>query len=134
MTLVFPVLITSAQQKAPAAQDNSNAPDFKFTIEEYNFGTVKPGDLVVYEFVYTNTGKDPLIITEAQGSCGCTVPEWPKEPLKKGEKGKIKVSFDSSGRSGNQEKTVTIYSNAKSGPKVLKIKGTVESPAGNQTK
>lgn len=58
----------------------------KFEKDEFNFGTIKQGDKVEYAFQFVNTGKDPLIITEAHGSCGCTVPEWPKEPLKKEKK------------------------------------------------
>ena len=122
----------SAQDKGavPApAPENKNAPEFKFDVEEYNFGTVKQGESVTYEFNFTNTGKEPLIITNASGSCGCTVPEWPKEPLKKGEKSNIKVTFNSTGKFGMQDKTVTINSNAKGGPVVLHLKGNVEAPA-----
>jgi hypothetical protein len=111
---------------APA--DNKNAPDFKFEIEEYNFGTIKQGDKVTYDFVFLNNGKEPLIISEAHGSCGCTVPQWPKEPIAKGSKGTIHVEFNSTGKMGMQDKTVTITSNAKSGQKVLHLKGNVEAP------
>ena len=108
--------------------DSKNQPDMKFDVEEYNFGTVKQGETVTYEFHFSSTGKEPLIISNAQASCGCTVPQWPKEPLKKGEKGVIKVSFNSTGKMGMQDKTVTISSNAKSGSKVLHMKGNVETP------
>src|SRR5438067_613443 len=91
---------TAPAQAAPAAPattpaPNPNAPEFKFTVEKYNFGTIKQGESVNYDFDFSNTGKDPLIITEAHGSCGCTVPQWPKDPIKKGEKGQIKVTFNS---------------------------------------
>src|SRR6478735_7201470 len=85
-----------ATQAAPAA--NPNAPEFKFEVEEYNFGTIKQGESVTYKFNFNNTGKDPLIISEAHGSCGCTVPVWPKEPIKKGDKAQIKVTFNSTGK------------------------------------
>ncbi len=114
---------------APAVQDNPNAGDFKFEVEEYNFGTIKQGESVDYSFNFSNVGKDPLIISEAHGSCGCTVPVWPKEPIKKGDKAQIKVTFNSTGKMGMQDKTVTITSNAKGGPKVLHLKGNVEAPA-----
>ena len=113
----------------PAAVDNKNAPDFKFDVEEYNFSTIKQGDKVTYDFNFVNTGKDPLIISEAHGSCGCTVPSWPKEPIAKGQTAKIHVEFNSTGKMGAQDKTVTLTSNAKSGSKVLHLKGTVEAPA-----
>ncbi len=118
-------------QKAPAAApavENKNAADFKFEVEEYNFGTIKQGDKASYDFTFVNSGKEPLIITEAHGSCGCTVPSYPKEPIAKGAKGVIHVEFNSTGKQGQITKTVTIASNAKSGSKVLYIKGNVEVP------
>lgn len=119
-----------AQTASPAKPvDSKNVPVMKFDKEEYNFGAIKQGDKVEYAFEFVNTGKDPLIITEAHGSCGCTVPVWPKEPVKKGEKGTIKVTFNSAGKMGMQDKTVTITSNAADSPKVLHIKGNVEQPA-----
>ena len=113
---------------AQAAPANPNAGDFKFNEEEFNFGTIKQGDVATHEFTFINSGKEPLIITSAQGSCGCTVPTWPKEPIAKGEKGTIKVTFNSAGKMGMQDKTVTIQSNAKTNPKVIHMKGNVEAP------
>ena len=113
---------------APAV-DNKNAPDFKFDVEEYNFGSIKQGDKVTYDFKFVNNGKEPLIITEAHGSCGCTVPQWPKDPIAKSANGVIHVEFNSTGKMGMQDKTVTITSNAKSGQKVLHLKGNVDAPA-----
>lgn len=115
------------------AADDKNAPDFKFEVEEYNYGTIKQGETVNYEFKFTNTGKEPLIISNAAGSCGCTVPVWPKEPIGKGQSSTIKVTFNSTGKMGMQDKTVTLTSNAKSGSKVLHIKGNVEAPAATPT-
>ncbi len=134
---LFASVLVNAQDKssapAPAAVaapavDMKNAPEFKFEIEEYNYGTIKQGDKVTYDFNFVNTGKEPLIISEAHGSCGCTVPSWPKEPIAKGGKGSIHVEFNSTGKMGMQDKTVTITSNAKSGQKVLHLKGNVEAP------
>ena len=119
---------TPAAVTPAAVPVNPNAPDFKFSEEEFNFGTIKQGESVTREFTFTNTGKEDLIISNAQGSCGCTVPIWPKEPLKKGAKNVIKVTFNSAGKMGMQDKTVTITSNAKNSPKVLHLKGTVEQP------
>lgn len=115
-------------QDAKTAAPDANKAEFKFEQMEYNYGTIKQGDKVDYEFVFTNVGKEPLIISSANGSCGCTVPEWPKEPIKKGEKGRIKVTFNSAGKQGMQDKTVTINSNAATNPVVLHIKGNVEVP------
>lgn len=107
--------------------ENKNAPDFKFEVEEYNFGSIKQGESVTYDFNFLNVGKEPLIITNAAGSCGCTVPSYPKEPIAKSGKGMIHVVFNSTGKMGMQDKTVTITSNSKSGSKVLHLKGNVEA-------
>jgi hypothetical protein len=131
----FSIFMANAQSSttAPVLQ-NANGPDMKFEVEEYNYGTIKQGEKVTYDFVFTNSGKEPLIITSAQGSCGCTVPEWPKEPIAKGGKGTIHVEFNSAGKMGMQDKTVTISSNSKSGQKVLHIKGNIEAPATEEKK
>jgi len=134
-SMVMCAVFAKAQDAAKApATDSKNMAEFKFDEEkpdslksvEFNFGTIKQGDVINHEFAFTNTGKEPLVITESHGSCGCTVPQWPKEPIKKGEKGVIKVTFNSAGKMGMQDKTVTITSNAKSNPKVIHLKGTVE--------
>ena len=79
---------TTAPSSTPAmVQENKNAPEMKFDVEEYNFGTIKQGEHVTYDFKFSNSGKEPLIISSAQGSCGCTVPQWPKEPVAKGGNG-----------------------------------------------
>lgn len=119
--------ISNAQDKVAGTTIDANKAEMTFTEDEFNFGTIKQNDLVNHEFVFTNTGKEPLVITEAHGSCGCTVPQWPKVPIKKGEKGSIKVAFNSSGKMGMQDKTITITSNAASSPKILHLKGTVLS-------
>ncbi len=119
---------TSVPAQVAPAVDNKNASEMTFEVLEYNFGTIKQGESVTREFSFTNTGKEDLIISNAQGSCGCTVPVWPKEPLKKGAKNVIKVTFNSAGKMGMQDKTVTITSNAKNSPQVLHLKGTVEAP------
>ena len=133
-TIVFASFIlflsygTQAQTEKAVPVDNKNAAEMTFEVEEYNFGTIKQGESVTRSFVFTNTGKEDLIITNAAGSCGCTVPVWPKEPIKKGAKNEIKVTFNSAGKMGMQDKPVTITSNAKNSPKVLHLKGTVEQP------
>jgi len=109
-----------------AAKSSSGA-IFKFEHMEFDFGKIKQGDQVGHIFKFTNEGTEPIIITQAHGSCGCTVPDWPKEPIKPGETGEIKVTFNSAGKMGVQDKTVTINSNATVNPIVLHVKGTVES-------
>lgn len=123
-----PATTTTTTTAAPAPA-NPDGPVMKFEKEVFDFGNIKQGDKVQYEFEFVNTGKEALIITEAHGSCGCTVPEWPKQPLKKGEKGVIKITFDSTGKQGMQDKTVTITSNSTDSPKILHVKGNIEVPA-----
>lgn len=113
----------------PAAAPAASNVEITFEAEEFNFGTIKQGESVTHEFTFTNTGKEPLILTNAQGSCGCTVPVWPKEPIQRGQKGSIKVTFNSAGKMGVQDKTVTITSNAKNSPRILHLKGTVDMPS-----
>ena len=120
---------TPAATQVAAPAENKNAAEMTFGNEEFNFGTFKQGESVTHEFTFSNDGKEDLIITHAQGSCGCTVPLYPKEPIKKGATGAIKVTFNSAGKMGMQDKTVTITSNAKNSPRILHLKGTVEAPA-----
>ncbi len=96
-----------------------------FTETEFNFGKVKAGEQVMHEYSFKNTGKEPLVISNAKGSCGCTVPEWPKEPIAPGASGKIKVAFDSKGKSGPQTKQVTITANTDPVQSIIYIKGDV---------
>ncbi len=110
------------------ANENMNQGSFKFKQDEFDFGTIKQGEVVTHEFEFVNNGIEPIIISSAAGSCGCTVPIWPKDPIAKGAKSTIKVTFNSTGKMGLQDKTVTINSNAKQNPIVIHMKGNVEKP------
>lgn len=117
----------SAAQNTPT--NDGPKPQFGFEQEMHNFGTIKEGTLAKHDFTFTNTGEAPLIITSANGSCGCTVPSWPREPIAPGETGTIHVEFDSNGRTGNQQKTVTINANTVPNKKILRISAQVEAKA-----
>lgn len=93
---------------------------------EHNWGKIKEGEVVEHTFTFTNTGQNDLIISNAKGSCGCTVPYYPTEPIAPGGKGEIKVSFDSKGKSGMQQKQVTITANTDPSTTVLNITSEVE--------
>jgi len=93
--------------------------------EIHDFGTIKEGDVVETEFIVKNTGDSDLVIADAKGSCGCTVPEPPKDPIKPGASAPIKVSFDSKGKPGSQEKTITLTTNTENGHEMFKIKANV---------
>ncbi len=111
---------------------NPNAPQITFETEEHDYGTITQGGNGTYEFVFTNTGKEPLIITSSKGSCGCTVPSWPNEPIAPGASEVIKVKYDTK-RLGAFNKSVTITSNAATPTKVIKIKGKVVAESGDTT-
>lgn len=112
--------------------DKDLLPFFDFVEEVVNFGTITQGEVVSTAFKFKNAGKSDLIISSAQGSCGCTVPEWPKEPIKPGEEGIIKVSFNSSGKQGMQNKTITLVANTIPNTKVIALKGDVLVPKGKE--
>lgn len=105
---------------------SESAPEITFEKEVHDYGTIKQGADGGCEFKFKNTGKDPLVISNAKGSCGCTVPTYPKEPIMKGQTAVIKVHYDTK-RVGPFTKTVTIESNAKTNPKTITIKGNVEA-------
>lgn len=91
--------------------DTINPPKIIFEKPLHNFGTINQGDKVTHDFVFKNTGKSPLIIIDAKASCGCTVPSIPDTPIAPGEKGSIKVVFDSKGKFDKQSKTIRISAN-----------------------
>ena len=100
-------------------------PVMKFTETSHDFGTITDGEVVSHTFEFTNTGEGDLIITEAVTSCGCTVPEYPKHPVKPGEKGKIEVKFNSAGKKGLDKKTVTLVANTVPPNNAIEIQATV---------
>ncbi|MFL2990491.1 MAG: DUF1573 domain-containing protein [Cytophagales bacterium] len=100
-------------------------PKFTFEQEEHNFGQIRDGDIVSHTFRFTNTGEAPLIISKATAACGCTVPQWPKQPIPAGGSGEIQVQFDSSNKPGMQNKVVTITANTESKVKKLLIRAQV---------
>ena len=101
-------------------------PVMTFATKEHDFGLIKTDSEVNYSFTFKNTGQADLIISRAIGSCGCTIPEYPKDPIKAGESGKIDVSFNSANKHGNQQKSVTIYTNTKAGAESLIITASIK--------
>lgn len=124
ITLLFMQLHAFAQ--VPVV--NPNGPQLKFETEELDYGVVAYDGNGVREFKFTNVGKEPLVISDVKSSCGCLVPEWPKEPIKPGASSKIRARYDTK-RVGNFTKTLTVNSNDAARPSmVLKIKGKVLPP------
>ena len=120
----------NAQEIKPAGTASGgqvSGATIEFEKEVHDYGTIKQHGDGACEFVFVNKGTEPLIISNARGSCGCTVPSWPKEPIKPGESASIKVKYDTK-RVGPINKSVTITSNAGNEPtKVIRIKGKVEA-------
>lgn len=115
------------QQQAQTQQvvnTNPNAPDIVFDKIVHNYGDINQNDDGSCEFTFKNEGKEPLILSNVRSSCGCTVPEWPRQPILPGESEVIKVKYDTK-RIGPINKNVQVYSNAKTSPVVLKIEGKV---------
>lgn len=96
-----------AQQPA-----TKSGPIITFEKKTHDFGDIFQGDKVEETFKFANTGTEPLIITNVQVTCGCTVPKWPRDPIMPGGKSEITVAFNSAGKMGKQNKTVTVVSNA----------------------
>ncbi|MBK5286337.1 MAG: DUF1573 domain-containing protein [Bacteroidia bacterium] len=120
-----PDLIKNPQSASGENKSDMKLPAFSFKTETHEFGTITEGEKVSYSFQFTNSGKADLVITNASGSCGCTVPEYSKEPVPPGKTGMINVIFDSSGKEGHQNKTVTIVANTIPNSKVITITGEV---------
>jgi len=101
------------------------APMMAFEETEFDFGTVAEGDILKHSFSFTNTGNAPLVIVNAKGSCGCTVSNWPKEPIAPGASKEMLVTFNTNGKPNQQNKQVTITTNTSAGKHILKIKAMV---------
>lgn len=98
-----------------------------FAEETFNFGTVTEGEMVTHTYSFTNTGDNPLIISDAKGSCGCTVPSKPTAPIPPGETGEITVQFNSNNKKGERNQKVTITANTNPPQTFIYLQGTVEA-------
>jgi hypothetical protein len=119
----------------PVAEEKPDGPlpVMKFATTDHDFGTIDEGEIVEYVYKFKNEGEAPLIIQNAQGSCGCTVPDWTKEPIPAGGEGFVTAKFDSKGKPNIQNKTVTVTANTWPKQTVLRFKAMVvpntDSPA-----
>jgi phage tail tube protein FII len=136
LTLALAATSAFAQQKpatktVPAATQATPVSGAQITFEKtkFDFGTVTEGDKVEHTFAFKNTGTEPLILSNVQTTCGCTVPQWPKEPIMPGQSGEIKATFNTTGKGGQQNKVVTIISNAKEGNSQVALVGNVKAKA-----
>lgn len=124
--------VDQLQHKVDSLSGASNlsaetAPVITFEEKEFDFGTINAGEVVKHTFRFINTGKSPLVIENASASCGCTVPEWPKKPVAPGEHAEINVVFNSKGKSGLQNKVVSVTANTVPVVTTVSIKGNVKA-------
>lgn len=136
---MFSLLVVSCKENAASKIKSENLETAKerdakislgsaiieFDKSVFDFGTITEGDIINGIFKITNAGKVDLLILSAKASCGCTVPQWPKEPIKPGETAELKFSFNSRGRVGNNNKSITLKTNTEKITEVLRVKGTV---------
>lgn len=111
-----------------ATQTSDKAPAITFDKTEHDFGTLLQGEVVTYSFHFTNTGNAPLIISNVKTSCGCTVGDFPREPIAAGKSGAIKATYDSKGHHGFQTRTLTVFANTNPNQTTLTLKGSVKTP------
>ncbi|MCD8268920.1 MAG: DUF1573 domain-containing protein [Parabacteroides sp.] len=117
MAILLATGMATAQGKAVISADETS----------HDFGQIKEADgKVSTTFVIKNTGDAPLVVTRVIASCGCTTPEWIKEPIAPGQTGNIKITYDPKGRPGTFAKTISVYSNGKTGSYILTIRGEVD--------
>lgn len=126
MCISFAALTANAQEKAAAPKKKSKAPVIQFEKTTHDYGNIMEGENGECEFVFKNTGKEPLILTNVYSSCGCTVPSWPKEPIMPKKSNVIKVKYNTT-RLGTINKKITVISNAENGTIELFIKGNVSA-------
>ncbi len=121
---------TQKETKTKTTKTTTAGPVMTFAETKFDFGNIKQGDIVEHVFKFKNTGNAPLVIKQVDVTCGCTTPEWPKEPIAPGKSGTIKAVFNSAGKMGQQNKVITVQSNAVNAPnQVTIITNIQEKPA-----
>ena len=130
ITAFIAVAGLAANAQTPAGEvpvENKNQADITFDKEVHDFGVIPQGTPASFTFTFKNSGKEALIVTNAQASCGCTTPDWTKEPIKKGGKGFVKATYNAASI-GPFTKQITVMSNGKKSTVILTIKGEVKAP------
>lgn len=130
ITLMTSSFVLGQNRAKADVKENPNTAVITFDKVIHDYGTINKGDNGKCKFKFTNTGKEPLILSRPRSNCGCTVPTWPREPILPGKSGIITVVYDTK-RYGRINKSVTVFSNAKNNAIVLRIKGTVKQKPNN---
>lgn len=132
-SLLLPVLFVAGNAASAQTVIANDGAELTLASETIDLGEMTKDSFYYHTLNFTNTGNEPLIISRAQGSCGCTVPDWPKQPINAGESEAIKIKFHARS-AGPVNKQVTIYSNAKNGATlVVRVKGRVNAPMAGGT-
>jgi hypothetical protein len=124
----FFIVFLGFSQTPAVFEEPVKGPKIAFKESSFDFGEIKQGDVVEHVFVFENTGKEPLILTDVRTTCGCTVPKWPKEPLAPGASASITVQFNSRGKIGMQNKVITVLSNSNTQQDRVMIKTNIVMP------
>ena len=133
MKKLFSLLVFCAAISAVAFGQSKKGPVMDFKNNTVDYGVIENGGEPYREFVFTNTGNEPLMIKNAKGSCGCTVPEYSKDPIMPGETGVLKVRYDTK-RTGPINKTITITTNEpENDTRIIYVKGEVKKPASEES-
>jgi len=132
--LIFCTGFLLAQEKNTLKQIAFPTSELTFESTTFNYGTIEEGEVVQTVFTFTNTGSEPIVISNAKGSCGCTVAEWPKQPIAAGETGQFVVRFNSQNKVGMQSKRVTVTANTDPVNTYLTVKGEVIKAEGKVKK
>ena len=117
---------TMNNSATPGGNNGEAMPDIKFEEEDHDIGTIEEGEIIDFSFKFTNTGKSDLLINNCTASCGCTIPHWPKEPVRPGETGMIDVQFDSNHKKNEVVKEVTVSTNCVPANRKVKFHGFVK--------
>ena len=120
---------TTTDKNTKTTKTTTAGPVMTFAESKFDFGNIKQGDIVEHVFKFKNTGNAPLVIKQVDVTCGCTTPEWPKEPIAPGKSGTIKAVFNSAGKMGQQNKVITVQSNATNAPTQVTIISNVQEKA-----
>jgi len=123
--IVVTISVLSCGQNSKDVKNDTDPGEMIFQELDHNFGTFEQGGNGTFEFVFKNTGKSPIIISNVQTSCGCTTPEWDKEPILPKKSGKVVVKYDTQ-RIGPFVKSIKVFSNAKNSPVELMIRGEIK--------
>lgn len=120
--------VQASEQPVVTPDNVEKITSVEFTEEAFDFGAITQGEKAEHTFKFKNTGDHDLVIVSAKGSCGCTIPKWPKEPIAPGEEGEMFVVFNSEGKKGKQHKKVTVIANTEPATTVVALRGEVIVP------